>query len=145
MSNSLQCGILQARILEWVPFPFSRASSQPRDRTQVSCIAGGFFISWATREAQTKQETMQVFSPLCQRVSTFLSTDQRSKQSWHIPPDTKVKYAAPFSLIEEILPISKWVVPLETTLNFPEHIKINYSQTLVLFERKVNCGTPFKS
>ena len=38
-------GILQARILEWVAFPFSRESSQPRDRTQVSCIAGGFFTS----------------------------------------------------------------------------------------------------
>ena len=37
--------ILQARILEWVDFPFSRGSSQPRDRTQVSCIAGGFFTS----------------------------------------------------------------------------------------------------
>ena len=36
-------GILQARILEWVAFPFSRGSSQPRDRTQVSRIAGGFF------------------------------------------------------------------------------------------------------
>ena len=45
-------GILQARIMEWVAFPFSRGSSQPRDRTQVSHIAGGFFTSWATREAQ---------------------------------------------------------------------------------------------
>ena len=43
-------GIFQARILEWVVFPFCRGSSQPRDRTQVSCIAGGFFTSWATRE-----------------------------------------------------------------------------------------------
>ena len=34
--------------------PFSRASSQPRDQTQVSCIAGGFLASWATREAQGK-------------------------------------------------------------------------------------------
>ena len=33
-------GILQARILEWVAFPFSRGSSQPRDQTQVSCTAG---------------------------------------------------------------------------------------------------------
>ena len=33
-------GILQARILEWVAFPFFRGSSQPRDRTGVSCIAG---------------------------------------------------------------------------------------------------------
>ena len=44
--------ILQARILEWVAFPFSRGSSQPRDQTQVSRIAGGFFTSWATRETQ---------------------------------------------------------------------------------------------
>ena len=43
-------GILQARILEWVAFPFSRGSTQPRNQTQVSCIAGGFFTSWATRE-----------------------------------------------------------------------------------------------
>ena len=45
-------GILQARILEWAAFPFSRGSSQPRDWTQVSHNAGGFFTSWATREAQ---------------------------------------------------------------------------------------------
>ena len=38
-------GILQARIVEWVAFPFSRGSSQPRDRTQVSHIADGFFTS----------------------------------------------------------------------------------------------------
>ena len=43
--------VLQARILEWVAFPFSSRSSQPRDRTQVSCIAGRFFTIWATREA----------------------------------------------------------------------------------------------
>ena len=45
-------GILQARTLEWVAFPFSSRSSPPRDQTQVSRIAGGFFTSWATREAQ---------------------------------------------------------------------------------------------
>ena len=61
-------GILQARVLEWVASLFSRGSSQPRDQTQVSCIAGGssqprvqtqvsciaggFFTSWATKEAQ---------------------------------------------------------------------------------------------
>ena len=38
-------GILQARILEWVAFPFSRESSQSRDSTQVSCIARRFFNS----------------------------------------------------------------------------------------------------
>ena len=45
-------GILQASILEWVAFPFSRGSSQPRDRIQVSHISGRFFTSWNTREAQ---------------------------------------------------------------------------------------------
>ena len=44
--------ILQARILGWVAIAFSRGSSQPRDWTQVSSIAGGFFTNWATREAQ---------------------------------------------------------------------------------------------
>ena len=46
--------ISQARILEWVAISFSRGSSQPRDQTQVSHIAGGFFTVWATREAQRR-------------------------------------------------------------------------------------------
>ena len=55
MSNSLWPhgllhGILQARIVEWVAVSFSRGSSQPRDQTQVSCTASGFFTR-ATREA----------------------------------------------------------------------------------------------
>ena len=43
-----------ARILEWVAIPFSRGSSPPRDRTQVSLTAGEFFTSWATRESGIK-------------------------------------------------------------------------------------------
>ena len=43
-------GISQARILEWVAISFSRESSQPRDRTWVSCIADRCFTVWATRE-----------------------------------------------------------------------------------------------
>ena len=41
-------GILQARILEWVAMPSSRGSSQPRERTLISCIAGGFSGQWTT-------------------------------------------------------------------------------------------------
>ena len=59
-------GILQARRLEWVAFPFSRGSSQPRDRSQVSHIAGGFFISWATREALLRPSKAIMFTSLCQ-------------------------------------------------------------------------------
>ena len=58
-------GILQARILQWVAFPFSRGSSQLRDRTQVSRIAGGFFTSWATRYWYKEQ--------------SLLSTQKKSK------------------------------------------------------------------
>ena len=59
MANPMDCSppdssvheIFQARILEWVAISFSRGSSQPRDRTRVSCTAGRFFTDWATREA----------------------------------------------------------------------------------------------
>ena len=44
-------GIFQARVLEWVAISFSRGSSQPRNRTGVSCTAGRFLTSWAAREA----------------------------------------------------------------------------------------------
>ena len=54
-------GIFQARILEWIAFPFSRRSSQPRDWTQVSCIAGRF---WATREAYTYTPSLLGFLAL---------------------------------------------------------------------------------
>ena len=47
-------GILQARILEWVAFPLSRGSSQPKDQTQVSRIACRFLTSWATRDVKAE-------------------------------------------------------------------------------------------
>ena len=40
-------------ILEWVAYPFSSGSSWPKNWTRVSCIGGGFFTSWAPREALT--------------------------------------------------------------------------------------------
>ena len=61
-------GILQARILEWVAIPFSRGSSQPRDRTQVSHIAGRFFTIWATRETCPFKNLMQ-YSNYCWIIS----------------------------------------------------------------------------
>ena len=50
LSGSSIHRIFQARILEWVAISCSRASSLPRDRTQVSCIAGRFFANWAAGE-----------------------------------------------------------------------------------------------
>ena len=56
-------GILQAGILEWIASSFSRGSSQPRDRTQVSCNAGRRFNLWATREAlyQSDIQTLKAY------------------------------------------------------------------------------------
>ena len=55
-SGSSVHGILQARLLEWIVFSFSRGlPSQPRDGTHISCIAVRFFTIWATREARETQ------------------------------------------------------------------------------------------
>ena len=51
--------ILQARILEWVAFPSSRGSSQSRDQTQVSCIAGGFLTVSHHLGSEEKEERNQ--------------------------------------------------------------------------------------
>ena len=58
-------GILQARILEWVAYPFSSETSWPRNRIRVSCIAGRFFTSWPVQKAhgdinQSKREKTQI-------------------------------------------------------------------------------------
>ena len=50
-------------ILEWVSYPFSSRSSWPRNWTRVSCTAGRFFTSWATREAQEYWSGYPIPSP----------------------------------------------------------------------------------
>ena len=65
-------GIFHAEILEWVAIPFSRGSSQPRDRTQVSLIVGRFFTSWATRQA------IKEMVILANRLNRLLWTSQES-------------------------------------------------------------------
>ena len=59
----LSMGIFQTRILDWVAMPSSRGSSQPRDWTQAFRIAGGFFTSWATREAHECWSGLLIPSP----------------------------------------------------------------------------------
>ena len=71
--------ILQARILEWVAFPFSRGSSQPRDQTQVSCIAGRFFTSWATREAPGNSRGQLLTAPERKK---WLGQTRNNAQLW---------------------------------------------------------------
>ena len=52
LQSPLSMGGLQARILNWIAMPFASRPSQPRDQTQIPCIAGGFFTIWVTREAR---------------------------------------------------------------------------------------------
>ena len=66
-------GILQARILEWVALSFSRGSSQPRDWTHVSCLAGGFFTS----EPPGKPSLGYGLVFLCQKCSVNFSCVQK--------------------------------------------------------------------
>ena len=63
LSGSSVRGIFQARVLEWIAISFSRGSFQPRNRTQVSRIAGRRFTSWATREAKVSvRERFVIYS-----------------------------------------------------------------------------------
>ena len=54
-------GILQARILEQVAIHFSRWSSQSRDQTHISHIAGGFFTIWATKKDPTQNSVSEIY------------------------------------------------------------------------------------
>ena len=68
-SPSVSCvhGILQARIVEWIAIPFSRGSSQPRDRTLVSCIAGKLFTIWAMGKTYHYWEEVKCFTRKIQK------------------------------------------------------------------------------
>ena len=84
-------GILQARIQEWVAIPFSRGSSWPRDWTQISCTAGGFFTVWTTREASRRMCTGYMHLLRCFTWGAWTFVDFGScRESWNqSPADTK--------------------------------------------------------
>ena len=77
-------GIFQARVLEWVAISFSRGSSQPRDGTQVSCIAGRFFTS-VTREAQCLNRALKKIHLPCQ-LPALTPSPPRCSPSPHSSP-----------------------------------------------------------
>ena len=95
-------GILQARILEPVAFPFSRWSSQPRDRTQISLIAGRFFTSWATRKAQ-EYWSRQPIPSLADLLNPGIKSESPALQVDSLPTELSGKpwvfYYIPTSLI----------------------------------------------
>ena len=78
-------GILQARVLEWAAISFPRGSSRSRDRTQVSCIAGRFFTTWASREAWKWDQTL-IWSPdfcSCHQWVTRTSSDVKASKVYN--------------------------------------------------------------
>ena len=101
-------GILQARILEWVAVPFSRGSSQPRDRTQVSHIAGRFFTSWATWEAL--KYIKNSWNSILRKWTTQLQNTQR-----HFPDGPVIKTPCSECRRHEFSPWSGNWIPHATT------------------------------
>ena len=72
LTGSSVHGIFQKRTLEWVAIHFTRGSSRPRDRTQVSCIGGRFFTVWATSSVQSLSR-VRLFATLMNRSTPGLS------------------------------------------------------------------------
>ena len=97
IGNSMDCsppgssvhGILQARRLEWVVIPFSRASSQPRDQTGVSCTAGRVFTISNTKET------------LMWRSPNVIQCNQWWVHQWGIVPE-KIKRVRPVGRVAKI-------------------------------------------
>ena len=117
-------GILQARKLEWVAFSFSRGSSQPRDWTQVSCIAGGFFTSSATREAREYWSGEPIPSPAdlpdpgIEPGSPALQVDSSPTELWEESHRTPVKAEIELSVLRlSLVPIH--ICMYQTVKNLP--------------------------
>ena len=101
-------GILQARILQWVAIPSSRGSSQPRDQTQVSCIAGRFFAIWATSQSLPQDFLVQTSAYLRDHCFSLpsewpffrkhvLNSTRQKMESTHILNSSTLTYLVFFS------------------------------------------------
>ena len=74
--------------LEWVAYPFSRGSFLPRNRTWVSCIAGGFFTNWAIRETQKDRWSRTKTTPVLEP-SPDKSCQEQPSPNW--PTETWIR------------------------------------------------------
>ena len=120
-------GILQTRILQRVALPFSRGSSQPRDRTQIFCIAGGFFTSWATREALNVWFSSVQFSSVAQSCPTLCNPMNHSR------PDFPVHHQFPEFTQTHVHGVSDAIQPSHP-LSSPSPPAPNPSQHQSLFQ-----------
>ena len=118
-------GILQARILEWVARHFSRGSSQPRDRTQVFCIVGGFFVLDQFISVQSLSHVQLFATPWNTACQASLSTTS----SWSllkltsiesVMPSNHLILCHPLLLLPSIFPSNK-VFSNESVLCIHQH------------------------
>ena len=108
-------GILQARMLEWVAIPFSRGSSQPRDWTQVICIAGSFFTVWATQLMEKYKSKSQQDVTL--HLSEWLSS-KRQKNITNVVKDTEKR--GPLCIVDKNV---NWCSHYEKPYGIPQKIE----------------------
>ena len=102
LSSSSVHGDLRARILEWVAIPFSMGTSQPKDQTVVSCIAGRLFTIWATRDAyfnlKTKEKTIKLEGKIKKQLSLEQITTLASRRAEQSPYPEKQLFCLKFWL-----------------------------------------------
>ena len=124
------------RILEWVAYPFSSRSSLPRNQSGVSCIASGFFTSWATREAHDMTCYSNLYFKSSSWVYIHIHTAHRQTlwllylhqklTSSSFPPPTQWAFTPIFyiSVNSTTLPSQELICWSRTTLtNYPSVIK----------------------
>ena len=127
-------GILQARMLKWITISFSRWSFQPKDRTQISCIAGRPFTVWATREVigrdGVKSEYVISFSSKTKgnerSCKTRYRQDRLRIRSWISEP-----FVFSLLMVEE-----RWTMSSSVFM-----WNKNRSQWLLILRRTKNAGT----
>ena len=110
-------GILQAGILEWVAFPFCRGSSQPRDQTQVSPTADGFFTIWATREAQEYWSGQSIPSPADLPNPRMKPGSLHCRQILYQWAIREAQCNSVLSIVEKNVLIERWSVLLDLNSN----------------------------
>ena len=108
--------ISQVRILQWVVISFSGGSSQPRDRTCLSCIDNGILYHWATWEAPVNNITLKKIHFICVSCQFKKKRKQNQTQRRYLKERGHQRVKSSHSLVPPPLPQS-WLTAM--TFNFP--------------------------